>query len=69
VKKQLGLELTKKYGELFEFLRIQVFNSTEPISLHKAAKLNDINREVGMWSITLVLQKSWHSDHPQFEPA
>lgn len=45
VRAQLESEAREKYADLFEFLQKNVFNN-KPLSMHRVAKLNDLNREV-----------------------
>lgn len=45
-KKELENELKIKYKDLFEFVQINVFNSTMPLTLHQVASLNNLNREI-----------------------
>ncbi|KAL3075450.1 hypothetical protein niasHS_011957 [Heterodera schachtii] len=46
VKQQLEQNLTNTYPELFTFIQQKVYKSAQPISLHQAAKLSNIKREV-----------------------
>jgi len=47
-KKELENELKIKYKDLFEFVQINVFNSTMPLTLHQVASLNNLNREASV---------------------
>uniref|UniRef100_A0A914H941 Acid phosphatase n=1 Tax=Globodera rostochiensis TaxID=31243 RepID=A0A914H941_GLORO len=46
VKLELEQQLVNKYPDLFNFIQLNVYKSSQPISLHQAAKLSNINREV-----------------------
>uniref|UniRef100_A0A183C3H1 Dot/Icm T4SS effector n=1 Tax=Globodera pallida TaxID=36090 RepID=A0A183C3H1_GLOPA len=46
VKLELEQQLVNKYPDLFKFIQLNVYKSSQPISLHQAAKLSNINREV-----------------------